>query len=79
MCSSDLGAAIYMFQRINVEDKSFNLFFYSGCGDMVMRKTALNSLQKIGRTKNIRKGPLTINEVGNTRTICERGDRKSVV
>ena len=67
------GAAIYMFQRIKVEDKSFNLFFDSGCGDMVIRKTALDSLQKMGRTKNIRKGPLTINGVGNTRTICEHG------
>ena len=38
--------AIYMLQPISIGTRNFNLFFDSGCGDMVCKKEAVDSLIK---------------------------------
>ena len=35
-------SAIYMLQRISLDKKVYNLFFDSGCGDLVCKKEAIN-------------------------------------
>ena len=52
---SDL--AIYMLQTIRSEGKKLNLFFDSGCSDMVCKKEAVDWLEKKGKAKNILNGP----------------------
>ena len=37
---------VYMFQRIEVNGKEYNLFFHSGCGDLVCKKEATTKLGK---------------------------------
>ena len=40
---------IFLFQTIRVGDVPLNLFFDSGCGDMVIRKGAIETLELQGR------------------------------
>ena len=65
--------AIYMLQTIKVGDKKLNLFFDSGCGDMVVWKSAVDLLEKLGRAKNIVKGPLILSGVGDQKSVCDHG------
>ena len=44
-----LESSIYMLQTIKIEGKKFNIFFDSGCGDLVSRKSAVVRLEKMGR------------------------------
>ena len=62
-----------MFQTIQVGNKKLNLFFDSGCGNMVIRKSAVDSLMKLGLAKNILKGPLVLSGVACQKSICEFG------
>ena len=39
-------SAVYMFQRIVWDDKKYNLFYDSGCGDLVCRIDAITKLGK---------------------------------
>ena len=55
---------IFMLQTIRIEGNTFNLFFDSGCGDMVIKKSAVNCLMKLGRAKLERPGPITLYGVG---------------
>ena len=43
--------AIFMLQTINVGGKNLNVFYDSGCGDIVVKKSAIDSLIKMGRAK----------------------------
>ena len=42
------GHAIFMLQTIKVNGRSLNLFFDSGCGDMVFKRSDIVHLQKVG-------------------------------
>ena len=37
---------IFMLQTINVQGELFNLFYDSGCGDLVCKKTAIDKLPR---------------------------------
>ena len=52
-----------MIQKIKVDDQEFNVFFDSGCSDMVIRHEAVLKLGK--RAKQELKGPISIGGVGN--------------
>ena len=65
--------AIFMLQTINIEGKKFNLFFDSGCGDMVIKKSAVDCLIELGRAKLEVPGPITLFGVGDQKSICEHG------
>ena len=69
----DLDVAIYMLQTISVDGKKLNLFYDTGCSDMVCKKEAVDCLSKAGRAKNILRGPLTISGVGDKKSICDHG------
>ena len=40
--------AIFMLQTIEVDGVTFRLFFDTGCGDIVVKKSAMEALQKFG-------------------------------
>ena len=65
--------AIFQLQTINVEGSHFNLFFDSGCVDMIIKKSAVDCLMRLGRAKLEAPCPITPSGVGNTKSICEHG------
>ena len=48
---------IFQLQTIEIERLKFN-FFYSGCGDMIIKRSAAVKLEKMGWAKQILSGPL---------------------
>ena len=61
--------AIFQLQTIEIEGIKFNLFFDSGCGDILIKKSAVVKLEKMGRAKQILSGPLEITGVGEKKSI----------
>ena len=53
--------------------KKFNLFFDSGCGDLVCRRDAVSCLQGMGRVRKVLDGQLTLSGVGDNKTVCKHG------
>ena len=53
-----LENAIFKFQTIEIKNVKFNLFFDSGCGDLVITKSAVDNLIKLNRAKQIAPGPM---------------------
>jgi hypothetical protein len=65
--------SIFMLQTIKVEGKTFNLFYDTGCGDLVSRRGAVAQLEKMGRANNEISGPLILTGVGDHKSVCEHG------
>ena len=66
-------SAIFQLQTINVDGLELNLFFDSGCGDMIVKKSALEKLVGTGRAKPLVPGPIVITGVGEQKSVCEDG------
>ena len=66
-------SAIFQLQKIDVEGLTLNVFFDSGCGDMIIKKSAVEQLANVGRAKQVLAGPFEITGVGNRTTVCEEG------
>ena len=64
---------IFMLQTIEIGGQLFNIFYDSGCGDLVCKKSAIDKLVKIGRASQELPGPITISGVGDQKTICQDG------
>ena len=48
-CLDQVGeSAIFLFQTMCIEGKMFNIFYDSGCGVLVGKKAAIESLRKMG-------------------------------
>ena len=62
-----------MLKTIQIEGKQFNVFYDSGCGDLVSRRGAVSILEKMERACPEIPGPLVITGVGNHKTVCEHG------
>ena len=56
--SNIIDSNIFHLQSIDVEGIKLNLFFDSGCGDMVTKRSATEKLKRIGCAKQILSGPL---------------------
>ena len=65
--------AIFLLQTICIEGQSLNLFFDSGCGDMVIKKSAVDSLKALGRATLEAPGPIPLSGVGDQKSVCEHG------
>ena len=50
-----------------------HIFFDSGCGDLVIRKDCVGKLMRIGRAAKEYDGRITLNGVGNQKSICHFG------
>ena len=66
-------SSIFLFQRIEVEGIEVNIFFDSGCGDLVVRKGIVDKLQGMGQAKLEFSGPFVLNGVGRQESICKHG------
>ena len=53
-------SAIFQLQTINIDGIELNLCFDSGCGDMIVKKYALDKLIGAGRGKQVVNGPIVI-------------------
>ena len=62
-----------MLQTIEIDGKRFNLFFDSGCGDLVSRKGAVFSLEKMGRASREIIRSLVLSGVGDHKTVSTHG------
>ena len=63
----------YTCYKLQIQGTKFNLFFDSGCGDLVCRKGAVTSLESMGRANKVLDGPLTLSGVGDNKTVCKHG------
>ena len=66
-------SSVYILQTIQITDKRFNLFFDSGCGDLVCRKEAISELEELGKANLIVPGPITLGGVGDLTTKSPHG------
>ena len=67
------ASAIFFLQTIQIDDIKLNLFFESGCGDMVIKTSTVDKLADVGREKQILSGPLEITGVGDKKSVWNDG------
>ena len=72
-CYNGSESSVFAFQNINVAGLGLQIFFDSGCGDLVVRKDCVDKLMRIGRAVKEYDGPITLNGVGNQKSICPYG------
>ena len=65
--------AIFQLQTIDVDGSRINLFFDSGCGDMVVKKSAVDRLVGADQAKQVISGPLVITGVGDQKSVSKDG------
>ena len=65
--------AIFMLQTIDIQGHSFNLFYDSGCGDLCVKKSAIDTLASLGRAHQVLPGPITLSGVGDNKTVSAHG------
>ena len=66
-------SAIFQLQTINVDGIELNLFFDRGCGDIIVKTFALDSLTGVGRDKQVVHGPIVITGVGSKQLLVRTG------
>ena len=66
-------SSVYILQTIKVNDRNLNLFYDSGCGDLVCRKEAVTELEKSGGASLLIPGPITLGGVGDIKTETPHG------
>jgi len=64
---------IFMLQKLEIEGESFNIFYDTGCGEMICKKSAIDKLARLGRASQIHPGPINISGVGNNKTVSKDG------
>ena len=65
--------SIFAFQTINVDSLLFNLFYDSGCGDLIISKESCDKLKSLDRANRLSPGPLVLHGVGNLESIVNMG------
>ena len=68
-----IDKGIYILQTIEIKKENFDIFFDSGCGDLCVKKSAIDRLEKLGRAKQVRKGPIKLFEVGYQSSVSDFG------
>ena len=66
-------SAIFMLQTIMVDGVKLRLFFDTGCGDIVVKKSAMDALKKIGRARQEVPGPISMSGVGDLQSETKHG------
>ena len=60
-------SSVYILQTISIYNKMFNLFFDTGCGDLVFKKEAISELANLDKASLIVQGPITLGGVGDVK------------
>ena len=68
-----MDSSVYILQTIQVENRKLNIFFDSGCGDLVCRKEAISDLEEIGKASLLVPGPIVLGGVGDVKTESQHG------
>ena len=68
-----MESAIYILQTIEIQNERFNIFFDSGCGDLVSKRDSVCRLEKLGRASQERSGPIKHIGLGNQSSECKHG------
>ena len=66
-------SAIFMLQTIKIGDVTFRLFFDTGCGDIVVKKSAMEALKRLGRANQEIPGPIPLSGVGDLKSVTDYG------
>ena len=66
-------SAIFMLQTINIDGVTLRLFFDTGCGDIVVKKSAMDALQQLGRAKQEVAGSVSMSGVGDIKSVSDHG------
>ena len=66
--------AIFMRQTIKLGKTSLTILFDNGCGQLIIKKSAVDKLLKLGRAVQTVKGPLHITGVGDNQTVSNDGE-----
>ena len=69
-------SGIFVLQTIKVEDELLNLFYDSGCGDLVTSRDCISKLEGIGKASLIAPGPIQLTGVGDVVTVSQHGHYK---
>ena len=56
-------------RTIEIGNKKFNISYDSGCGDLYVRRTAVDRLIKLNRARQVVKGPLILAGVGDVKSV----------
>ncbi len=65
--------AIFMLQTILVDGVRLNIFFDSGCYDMIIKKSAVDKLLALERAEKISSDECEIVGVGGVKSLCKEG------
>ena len=74
LIANECNSAIFMLQTINVDGHKFNLFYDTGCSNVVIKKSAVDKLLSIGRARHEVRGPITLSGVGGQVSECPHGE-----
>ena len=72
-----LNKGIFMLQTIKIEGEKFNIFYDSGCTDMICKKSAIDKLVSLGRATHEVPGPMTYQVSGTIKRFLGMGLIKS--
>ena len=61
-------SAIFMLQTITIDGVTLRLFFDTGCGDIVVKKSAMEALKRLGRANQELPGPISLSGVGDQKS-----------
>ena len=71
--SEVVDSSVYILQTIVVENRKLNIFFDSGCGDLVSKKEAISKLEEVGKAGLVIPGPIALGGIGNLKTESSHG------
>ena len=54
------GPAVFKLQTLSIGGYLFKILYDDGCGDLVIKERAMEILRKLGRARQLVKGPLTL-------------------
>ena len=71
--SEVVDSSVYILQTIVVKNQKLNIFFDSGCGDLVSKKEAISKLEEVGKASLVIPGPIVLGGIGNLKTESSHG------
>ena len=71
--SEVMDDSVYILQTIAVENQKLNIFFDSGCEDLVSKMEALPKLEEVGKASIVKPDPIVLGGIGNMKTQSSHG------
>ena len=64
---------IFVLQTLTVDEVTLHLFLDTGCGDIVVKKSAMETLKKVSRARKELAGPISMSGVGDHKSLTKYG------